>query len=127
MSIQRRQPATESKKIKERDSPVEPPEKNAVLVTPLFQSSETHIRLLTYSILRNRFMLFETIEVVIIRFRHSSNRKLIHLLITVLKSSVSHTEDTVNQHQSSGLCWKCRVLYTWSFKISVVALPNQVP
>ena len=106
---------------------MKPPEENAEENAPLFQSSETHIRLLTYSILRNRFMLFETIEVVMIRFRYSSNRKLIHLLITVLKSSIFHTEDSINQHQSSGLCWKCRVLYTWSFKINVVALPNQVP
>lgn len=83
---------------------MEPPEKNVVLLTPLFQSSETHIRLLTYSILRNRFVLIKTIEVVIIRFRYSSNRKLIHPLITVLKSCVSQKENSLNQYQSSGLC-----------------------
>ena len=83
---------------------MEPPEKNVILLTPLFQSSETHVRLLTYSILRNTFVLSETIEVVIIRFRYSSNRKLILLLITVLKSCVSQKENSLNQYQSSGLC-----------------------
>ena len=83
---------------------MEPPEKDVILLTPLFQSSETHVRLLTYSILRNTFVLSETIEVVIIRFRYSSNRKLILLLITVLKSCVSQKENSLNQYQSSGLC-----------------------